>query len=205
MELLHESRLVERAGAVQDSYSLRCAPQVHGATRDTLRFIRSVAEHEINAATDYPLFFSDEGAPFDLEFRANWPEWYHGDQRVAYSPGNFHGQPLVLAADFLAIAVSELASISERRAQMMLGGDHNCGLPQNLTTHPGVNSGLMIARDLGTGTRELYQRVRDIVEPVFHDRPLHEDIAPLRAMLTSSAWAGVVISLPSAAPERVRP
>ncbi len=293
-ELLHESRLVERAGAVQDAYSLRCAPQVHGATRDALRFVRAVAEREINAATDNPLFFLDEGTPFDLEFRANWPDWYHGDQRVAYSAGNFHGQPLALAADFLTIAVSELANISERRTQMMLDGDHNRGLPQNLTTRPGVNSGLMIvqytaasivsenkvlshpasvdsiptsantedhvsmsthaarkartvignvqaviaielltaaqaiewrvtmpldpnkrapqlmsveeaetqarefeskvrgrakeiARHLGIGTRELYQRVRNTVEPVFHDRPLSEDIARLRAMLTSSA------------------
>jgi histidine ammonia-lyase len=138
------SRLVERAGAVQDPYSLRCAPQVHGATRDTLRFVRSIAEKEINAATDNPLFFPDEGEPFDSAFRENWPEWYRGDLRFAYSAGNFHGQPLALAADFLTIAVHELGNISERRSQMMLDGHHNRGLPQNLTTHPGVNSGLMI-------------------------------------------------------------
>lgn len=137
------SRLVERAGAVQDAYSLRCAPQVHGATRDTLRFVRSIAEKEINAATDNPLFFPD-GTPFDLQFRANWPDWYHGDARLAYSAGNFHGQPLALAADFLTIAVAELGNISERRTQMLLDGHHNRGLPQNLTTRPGVNSGLMI-------------------------------------------------------------
>ncbi|HSP35656.1 MAG TPA: histidine ammonia-lyase, partial [Thermoanaerobaculia bacterium] len=144
--LLAGSRLAERAGAVQDAYSIRCAPQVHGATRDTLRFVRTIAEREINAATDNPLFFPGEGEPFDLNFRENWPEWYHGDQRLAYSAGNFHGQPLALAADFLTIAVAELANISERRTQLMLDGNHNRGLPQNLTTRPGVNSGLMIAQ-----------------------------------------------------------
>jgi len=142
--MLTGSRLVERAGAVQDPYSLRCAPQVHGATRDAIRFVRTTAEHEINAATDNPLFFPADGAPFDLQFRANWPEWYHGDARLAYSAGNFHGQPLALAADFLTIAIAELANISERRTQLLLDGDHNRGLPQNLTTRPGVNSGLMI-------------------------------------------------------------
>ncbi len=142
-EQLIGSRLVERAGAVQDAYSLRCAPQVHGATRDTLRFVRSIAEKEINAATDNPLFF-EEGQPFDLQFRANWPEWYHGETRLAYSAGNFHGQPLALGADFLTIAAAELANISERRTQLMLDGHHNRGLPPNLTTRPGVNSGLMI-------------------------------------------------------------
>jgi histidine ammonia-lyase len=143
-EMVLGSRLVERAGAVQDAYSLRCAPQVHGATRDTIRFARSIAEKELNAATDNPLFFPDEGEPFDSQFRENWPEWYHGDRRFAYSAGNFHGQPLALAADFLTIAVHELGNISERRTQMMLDGHHNRGLPQNLTTRPGVNSGLMI-------------------------------------------------------------
>ena len=143
-ELIAGSRLVERAGAVQDPYSIRCAPQVHGATRDTIRFARSIAERELNAATDNPLFFPENADPFDLQFRANWPEWYRGDERIAYSAGNFHGQPLALAADFLTIAVAELANISERRTQTLLDGAHNRGLPQNLTTRPGVNSGLMI-------------------------------------------------------------
>jgi histidine ammonia-lyase len=145
-ELLAGSKLVERAGAVQDAYSLRCAPQVHGASRDAINYVRAVAEREINAATDNPLFFPDGGEPFDLNFRANWPEWYHGEQRFAYSAGNFHGQPLALAADFLTIALCELANISERRTALLLDGNHNRGLPQNLTTRPGVNSGLMIAQ-----------------------------------------------------------
>lgn len=143
-EAVAGSRLVERAGAVQDAYSLRCAPQVHGATRDTIRFVRTTAENELNAATDNPLFFPGEEEPFDLQFKDNWPEWYRGDRRSAYSAGNFHGQPLALAADFLTIAVHELGNISERRTQMMLDGHHNRGLPPNLTTRPGVNSGLMI-------------------------------------------------------------
>jgi histidine ammonia-lyase len=143
-DMIIGSRLVERAGAVQDAYSLRCAPQVHGATRDTIRFVSTIATRELNAATDNPLFFPENDDPFDMQFRANWPEWYRGDQRIAYSAGNFHGQPLALAADFLTIAVAELANISERRTQMMLDGAHNRGLPQNLTTRPGVNSGLMI-------------------------------------------------------------
>lgn len=140
------SRLVERAGAVQDPYSLRCAPQVHGASRDAIAFARGVAEREINAATDNPLFFPDQSPPFDLRFAANWPDGYRGDTRLAYSAGNFHGQPVALAADFLSIAVAEIANISERRTQTLLDANHNRGLPANLTTRPGVNSGLMIAQ-----------------------------------------------------------
>jgi histidine ammonia-lyase len=145
-ELLAGSKLVERAGAVQDPYSLRCAPQVHGASRDAIRYAREIAEREINAATDNPLFFPDGGDPLDVEFRDNWHPSYRGDQRVAYSAGNFHGQPIALAADFLAIAVAELANISERRTTLLLDGILNRGLPSNLTTKPGVNSGLMIAQ-----------------------------------------------------------
>lgn len=145
-DALAGSKLVERAGAVQDAYSVRCAPQVHGASRDAIRYVKEVAHREINAATDNPLFFPDADESFDLRFAANWPEGYHGDQRVAYSAGNFHGQPLALAADFLSIAVAELGSIAERRTQLLLDGNHNRGLPQNLTVRPGVNSGLMIAQ-----------------------------------------------------------
>jgi histidine ammonia-lyase len=140
------SKLVERSGAVQDVYSVRCAPQVHGATRDAIRYARDVASRELNAATDNPLFFLDSGDPDDLQFRANWPEGYRGDDRLAYSAGNFHGQPLALAADFLSIAVAELANIAERRTQALLDANQNRGLPSNLTTRPGFNSGLMIAQ-----------------------------------------------------------
>ena len=123
---------------------MRCAPQVHGASRAAIRYARDVAEREINAATDNPLFF--DGEPFDIRFRDNWPDGYRGDQRLAYSAGNFHGQPIALAADFLSIALAELANISERRTQMLLDSNHNRGLPPNLTTRPGVNSGLMITQ-----------------------------------------------------------
>jgi histidine ammonia-lyase len=148
--LLEGSRLIERAGAVQDVYSLRCAPAVHGAARDSVAYARKVAEAEINAATDNPLFFSGDD-PWDYQFRANWPEGYRGDQRISYSAGNFHGEPVGLAADFLAIGLAELANISERRTQMLLDAHHNRNLPSNLIPRRGVNSGLMIAQYCAAG------------------------------------------------------
>lgn len=151
-ELVTGSTLVEAAGAVQDVYSLRCAPAVHGATRDAVAYARSVAEREINAATDNPLFFPGDAGeghvedPFDFAFRDNWPAGYRGDRRYSYSAGNFHGQPVGLAADFLAMAVSELANVSERRCQMLLDHHTNRGLPANLIADRGVNSGFMLAQ-----------------------------------------------------------
>ncbi|HEV7670067.1 MAG TPA: aromatic amino acid lyase [Thermoanaerobaculia bacterium] len=146
------SRLLDGAGAVQDVYSLRCAPQVHGAARDALAFARTVAEQEINAATDNPLFFPEaEEDPWDWQFRDNWPPGYDGRLRASFSAGNFHGEPVGMAADFLAIGLAELASISERRTQMLLDGHHNRGLPPNLIPWAGVNSGLMIAQYSAAG------------------------------------------------------
>ncbi len=146
------SRLLDGAGAVQDVYSLRCAPQVHGAARDALRFARSIAEQEINAATDNPLFFpAAEEEPWDVRFEANWPAGYDGRLRASFSAGNFHGEPVGMAADFLAIGLAELANISERRSQMLLDGNHNRGLPPNLIPWAGVNSGLMIAQYSAAG------------------------------------------------------
>jgi len=151
-ELLKGSRLIEKAGAVQDVYSLRCAPTVHGAARDTIAYARTAAEAEMNAATDNPLFFSTEGEPpWDWEFRQNWPEGYRGDQRISFSAGNFHGEPVGFASDYLAIGLAELASISERRTQMLLDGHHNRNLPSNLIPHRGVNSGWMIAQYTAAG------------------------------------------------------
>jgi histidine ammonia-lyase len=148
--LVAGSRLVDAAPAVQDAYSLRCAPAVHGASRDAIGYARMVAEREINAATDNPLFFpAGEGAaeePWDHGFRANWPAGYHGDRRRSYSAGNFHGQPVGMAADFLAIALAELADISERRTQMLLDRHHNRNLPANLVPRRGLNSGFMLAQ-----------------------------------------------------------
>ncbi len=152
--LVAGSRQVERAGAVQDAYSLRCAPQVHGASRDAVAYARMVVEREINAATDNPLFFSGgDGAeaPFDLEFSGNWPEGYRGEDRASYSAGNFHGQPLGLAADFLTMALAELADISERRVQLLLDHHLNRHLPANLIPQRGVNSGYMLIQYCAAG------------------------------------------------------
>jgi histidine ammonia-lyase len=150
--LLKGSKLIERAGAVQDVYSLRCAPAVHGAARDSLGYARTVVEAEMNAATDNPLFFpADPSPPWDHEFRANWQGGYSGEHRISYSAGNFHGEPVGMAADFLAIGLAELADISERRTQMLLDSDHNRNLPSNLVPHRGVNSGYMIAQYSAAG------------------------------------------------------
>ncbi len=153
LALLARSRLADGAAdKVQDAYSVRCAAAVHGASRDAIAFARMIAEREINAATDNPLFFPgvDGGyhadPPCDFEFRANWPKDYHGESKASYSAANFHGQPVALAADVLAIALAELADISERRTQMLLDENHNRGLPANLVARPGVHSGFMLAQ-----------------------------------------------------------
>jgi histidine ammonia-lyase len=154
--LLAKSEVADTAPDVQDAYSLRCTPQVHGASRDTIAYARMVAECEVNAATDNPLFFPGE-QPCDLAFPA-WQrrlkdkeesgrEW----DTTAYSAGNFHGQPVAFAADFLAIALAEFANISERRLQMLLDKNHNRSLPGNLVPMRGVNSGLMIAQYCAAG------------------------------------------------------
>ncbi len=126
--LLAGSEIMEShqdCGKVQDPYSLRCMPQVHGATRQALDHVRSVLEVEINSATDNPLIFSDEGE--------------------SISGGNFHGQPLALALDYLAIATAELANISERRIEQLVNPMLS-GLPAFLTAEPGINSGFMITQ-----------------------------------------------------------
>ncbi len=114
---------------VQDPYSFRCIPQVHGATADVIDTVTGVVETEINSVTDNPIIFSDEDA--------------------IMSGGNFHGQPLALHADFLAIAMAELANISERRTYLMISGQR--GLPAFLTPHAGLNSGFMIAQYTAAG------------------------------------------------------
>ena len=110
---------------VQDAYALRCMPQVHGATRDAVEYVARVLEIEMNAATDNPLVFADA-------------------ERVI-SGGNFHGQPIALALDVLAIALSELASISERRIERLVN-PHLSGLPAFLTADGGLHSGFMLAQ-----------------------------------------------------------
>ncbi len=142
--LLAGSQTVEQAQDVQDVYSLRCAPQVHGAARDAIAYARLIVDRELNAATDNPLFFPGS-TPWDLAFSGNNRGNEMRDED-AYSAGNFHGQPIGLAADFLAVAVAELANISERRTQMLLDDQHNRNLPASLIPNRGSNSGLMIAQ-----------------------------------------------------------
>lgn len=123
MELLEGSELIRRPKEhVQDPYSFRCIPQVHGASKDTIRYVRSVLETEINSATDNPTVFPDED--------------------LIISAGNFHGQPIAIAMDLLAIAMAELADISERRTYKLISGQRN--LPKFLVAKPGLNSGFMI-------------------------------------------------------------
>lgn len=146
LQLLDGGKLVDLSDEVQDIYSIRCAPQVHGASRDAIAYAMMVAHAEMNAATDNPLFFPGESEPCDITRAANSTI----DNR-AYSAGNFHGQPVGIAADFLAIAVAELASIAERRTQMLLDKNHNRGLPASLTARPGIHSGYMIAQYCAAG------------------------------------------------------
>ncbi len=113
-------------GLVQDAYSLRCMPQVHGASRDAIQYVKNIIETELNAANDNPLIFSET------------KEHIEG--------GNFHGQPLALALDFLAIACAELGSISERRTERLVNGALSNGLPRFLTKQGGLQSGMMIAQ-----------------------------------------------------------
>jgi histidine ammonia-lyase len=127
LRLLEGSAIIEAhrwCDKVQDAYSLRCAPQVHGACRDLLEYAEYTVSVELNAATDNPLVLVD-----DEELVSN---------------GNFHGQPLAFALDALAMAVAELASISERRLERLVNPNLSDGLPAFLTTDGGLNSGFMI-------------------------------------------------------------
>jgi histidine ammonia-lyase len=112
---------------VQDAYSMRCMPQVHGSLRDALVYITAVVEREMNSATDNPLVFPDSDE--------------------VLSGGNFHAQPIALAADLLCAAVTDLGSISERRVENLVNPDLS-GLPGFLTPHPGLNSGMMLVQVL---------------------------------------------------------
>ncbi len=121
--LLEGSQLITQPKKhVQDPYSFRCIPQVHGAVKDALNYVAGVVLTEINSVTDNPIVFPDE--------------------EKILSGGNFHGEPLALAFDFLGIALSELASISERRTYRLISGER--GLPEFLVANPGINSGFMI-------------------------------------------------------------
>jgi histidine ammonia-lyase len=131
-KLLAESEIMEShkdCGKVQDAYSLRCMPQVHGATRDALAWVRSVLEREVNSVTDNPSVFLTDG-----------------DQPDIISGGNFHGQPLALALDLAAIAAAELANISERRVEQLVNPALSTGLTPFLAPNSGLHSGFMIAQ-----------------------------------------------------------
>lgn len=122
-QILIGSQIIKQSKThVQDPYSFRCVPQVHGATKDALTYISGVISNEINAVTDNPTIFPDED--------------------LIISAGNFHGQPLALVLDYLCIAIAELGSISERRTYQLIGGKRN--LPSFLVANPGLNSGFMI-------------------------------------------------------------
>jgi histidine ammonia-lyase len=129
-EIRESHRATEKDTRVQDAYSLRCTPQVHGAVRDSLSQARDMAQVELNSATDNPLvFIRDDGSG-------------EGD---IISGGNFHGQPLAMAADQVAIAIATLGGISERRIEQMTNPLTSL-LPAFLTPEPGLNSGFMIAQ-----------------------------------------------------------
>ena len=124
------------AHKVQDPYSLRCVPQVHGAVRDALDHLRRVLDIELNSATDNPLVFPSGGvAPADVVATGGG---------LVISGGNFHGEPIALALDFAKIAVAELGSIAERRIALLVDARLNGGLPAFLAASSGVDSGMMI-------------------------------------------------------------
>jgi histidine ammonia-lyase len=129
-QIRESHRSPEKDPRVQDAYSVRCTPQVHGAVRDAIAAARAIAEIELNSATDNPLVFAREGAAGE------------GD---VVSGGNFHGQPLAMAADQLAIALATLGGISERRIDQMTNPLTSL-LPAFLSPDPGLNSGFMIAQ-----------------------------------------------------------
>ena len=122
---MHKSEIANgKKTQVQDPYSFRCIPQVHGATRDAVAHVEKIVTQEINSVTDNPLVFPDDD--------------------LILSGGNFHGQPLAINLDYLAIAVAELANISERRTYLLISGQR--GLPPFLIEKAGLDSGLMIAQ-----------------------------------------------------------
>ena len=127
-ELLKGSEILDKCqhDRVQDAYALRCVPQLHGACRDALDFVKEKVEIELNAVTDNPLMFLDDEA--------------------VISGGNFHGEPMALPFDFLGIAAAELADASERRVERMVNAQLSNGLTPFLTTEAGVNSGFMIVQ-----------------------------------------------------------
>ena len=141
-----------RTARVQDAYTLRCIPQVHGAVRDALRYAKDSIEIEMNSVTDNPILFTDD--------------------ETVISGGNFHGEPMALLFDYLGIAAAELASISERRLERMVNPTLSNGLPAFLTGHGGVNSGYMICQ---------YSAASIVSENKVHAHPASVDSIPSSA------------------------
>ncbi|MBN2897893.1 MAG: histidine ammonia-lyase, partial [Clostridia bacterium] len=127
LKITNGSKATTRQGEirVQDAYTLRCVPQIHGASKDALQYVLNKLDIEMNAVTDNPIIFPDD--------------------RMAISGGNFHGQPMALAFDFLGIAIAEIANVSERRIERLVNPALS-GLPAFLTPHGGLHSGFMIAQ-----------------------------------------------------------
>ncbi|MHB1506136.1 MAG: histidine ammonia-lyase [Sulfobacillus sp.] len=165
--LLEGSTLVTKTGQrrVQDAYSLRCIPQVHGAVLDAFRHVEAILLVEINAATDNPLVFAERGE--------------------VVSGGNFHGQPIAIALDYLAIALTELGSISERRTERLVNPALS-GLPAFLSSKPGLRSGLMLAQ---------YTAAALVSENKTLAHPASVDSIPTSAnqedFVSMGAWAGL--------------
>ncbi|MGL5317069.1 MAG: histidine ammonia-lyase [Peptostreptococcaceae bacterium] len=128
LDLFEDSEMVSKQGEirVQDAYSLRCSPQIHGASKDAIEYVKNKLNIEINSVTDNPIIFPDV--------------------EEIISGGNFHGQPMALSFDFLGIALSEIANISERRLEKLVNPALNHGLPGFLTNKGGLNSGFMIVQ-----------------------------------------------------------
>ena len=128
LRILNNSEMTTRQGEmrVQDAYSIRCMPQVHGASKDCIKYVKEKVEIELNSATDNPLIFVDE--------------------EEVISGGNFHGQPMALSFDFLGIGLAEIANISERRLERLVNPSLSNGLPAFLVERGGVNSGFMIVQ-----------------------------------------------------------
>ena len=159
-EMLDGSEIIKRHKEhVQDPYSFRCAPQVHGAAKDTIRYVASVVETEINSTTDNPIVLPDED--------------------MVISGGHFHGEPLAMVLDFLAIAVAELGAISERRTYQLI--DAKRGLPSFLVAKPGLNSGFMIPQ---YAAASIVSQSKQLCTP-----PAASTASPAaRTRKTSSAW-----------------
>jgi histidine ammonia-lyase len=188
--LLRESELMNahhgEAHKVQDPYSIRCVPQVHGAVADALAYVRRVLEIEINSATDNPLVFP-EGAGVDASAVAT------GGGRVV-SGGNFHGEPVAFAMDFLKIAMAEIGSISERRLAQ-LTDPNTSGLPAFLVEEAGLNSGMMlyqyVAAALASENKSLAHPASVDSIPTSANQEDHVSMGPIAARQAADVVANV--------------